>query len=98
MKKYFVAVTLATAVLFTACTPFKISLSDNSSHHLNRKNGKKGILPVGSIGFEIRNKSGMGLAAVPLMDNGKVYISSTDTKERFLLANACTAILLHQTM
>ncbi|MCW3110552.1 MAG: hypothetical protein JWQ09_5058 [Segetibacter sp.] len=62
------------------------------------KKGKKGVLPIGSVGFEIRNKAGVALAAVSLIDNGKVYISSTDAKERFLLANACTAILLHQTM
>ena len=60
------------------------------------KNGKKSILPFGSVGFEIRNKSGFAVAAVSLMDRGKVYISSTNAKERFLLANACSAILLHQ--
>jgi hypothetical protein len=60
------------------------------------KNGKKGILPIGSVGFEIRNKSGVGLAAVSMMDNGKVYLSGNDPHERFLLANACAALLLHQ--
>ena len=62
------------------------------------KNGKKGILPFGSVGFEIRNKAGVALAAVSLIDNGAVYISSTEPKERFLLANACSALLLHQTL
>lgn len=60
--------------------------------------GKKSPLPFGSAGFEVRNKAGIALAAVSLIDNGKVYLGSTDPKERFLLANACTALLLHQTM
>jgi hypothetical protein len=59
-------------------------------------NGKKRMMLFGSAGFEIRNKDGVGLAGVSLVDNGKVYLSATDAKERFLLANACSALLLHQ--
>ncbi|HEX8461351.1 MAG TPA: hypothetical protein VF623_07970 [Segetibacter sp.] len=62
------------------------------------KNGKKGVLPFGSVGFEVRSKSGIGVAAVSLMDNGKVYIAGDDSYENFLLANACAALLLHQTL
>jgi hypothetical protein len=62
------------------------------------KNGKKSSLPIGSVGFEIRNMKGVAVAAVSLIDNGTVYIGSTEVKERFLLANACSAILLHQTL
>ena len=62
------------------------------------KNGKKGVLPVGSVGFEIRNRAGAALAAVSLIDNGKVYLSDVDPKEKFLLANACAALLLHETI
>ncbi|GEO09605.1 hypothetical protein [Segetibacter aerophilus] len=62
------------------------------------KNGKKGSIPIGSVGYEIRSKGGVALAAVSLMDQGKVYIGATDPKERFLLANACSALLLHEVM
>jgi hypothetical protein len=62
------------------------------------QNGKTKALPFSSVGMEIRNKAGIALAAVSLLDNGKVYISSTEAKERFLLANACAAILLHQSL
>jgi hypothetical protein len=62
------------------------------------QNGKAKALPFSSVGMEIRNKAGIALAAVSLLDNGKVYISSTEAKERFLLANACAAILLHQSL
>jgi hypothetical protein len=62
------------------------------------KNGKKSKLPFGGIGFEIKDKSGVSKAAVSLIDNGKVYISGNDTYEKFLLANACAAILLHQAL
>lgn len=62
------------------------------------KNGKKSFLPIGSVGFEISNKAGVALAAVSMIDNGKVYIAATNANERFLLANACAAMLLHQVM
>lgn len=62
------------------------------------KNGKRSSLPFGSMGFEIKNKAGNALAAISMVDNGKVYLASTNSKERFLLANACAALLLHETI
>jgi hypothetical protein len=61
-------------------------------------NGKKSALLMGSIGFEFKNKDGVAVAAVSLLNNGAVYLSSNDPKERFLLANACSALLLHQSI
>jgi hypothetical protein len=61
-------------------------------------NGKKRAIPMGSAGFEIKSKSGVSVAAVSLIDAGKVYISSTEPKEKLLLANACAALLLHQSL
>jgi hypothetical protein len=58
------------------------------------KDGKKSMLPFGAVGFEIRNKEGKSLAAISMMDNGLVYLANIDPKEKFLLANACAALLL----
>ena len=58
--------------------------------------GKTGNMFAGSIGFEFRNKYGKTVAAVSLMDKGMVYLGKTTPEERFLLANACTAILLQE--
>lgn len=60
------------------------------------KNGKSGNILAGSVGFEFRNPQGRAVAAVSLMDNGMVFLGKTDPEERFLLANACTALLLQQ--
>jgi hypothetical protein len=62
---------------------------------LDRK-GKQGTMPFGAIGFEFRNAAGKTLAAVSMMDKGMIYLAKTNPAERFLLANACTAILLQQ--
>jgi len=58
--------------------------------------GKTGNTFAGSIGFEFRNKYGKTVAAVSLMDKGMVYLGKTTAEERFLLANACTALLLQE--
>ncbi len=60
------------------------------------KNGKTGNTLAGTIGFEFRNKEGKTVAAVSLIDKGMVYLGKTTPEERFLLANACTAILLQE--
>ena len=39
---------------------------------------------------------GVTVAAVSLVDNGMVFIGHTDAAERFLLANACAALLLQE--
>ena len=59
-------------------------------------NGKSGDTFMGAIGFEFRNKEGKTVAAVSLMNKGMVYLGRTTAEERFLLANACTALLLQE--
>jgi hypothetical protein len=58
------------------------------------KNGKSGNILAGSVGFEFRTPSGKAVAAVSLIDNGMVFLGKISDEERFLLANACTALLL----
>ena len=58
--------------------------------------GKTGTTLMGAIGFEFRNKEGITVAAVSLMDKGMVYLGKTTPEERFLLANACAALLLQE--
>jgi hypothetical protein len=58
------------------------------------KKGKVRDIPFGEVGFEIRNKEGQTIAATSLMDNGEVYMGETDSKEQFLMANVCAALLL----
>ncbi len=65
-------------------------------YKLNDKNGKTRTMPIGSVGFEIRTKSGKPLAAVSLIDNGVVYMNEASGEEKFLMANICTALLLQQ--
>jgi hypothetical protein len=57
-------------------------------------NGKPGNILVGSIGFEFRDPQGRAVAAVSFIDRGMVFLGKSDAEERFLLANACTALLL----
>jgi hypothetical protein len=58
--------------------------------------GKTGNTLMGAIGFEFRNKDGKTVAAVSLIDKGMIYLGKTTAEERFLLANACTALLLQE--
>lgn len=58
--------------------------------------GKTGNTLLGSVGFELRNPAGRTVAAVSLIDGGMVFLGKTTSDERFLLANACAAILLQQ--
>lgn len=60
---------------------------------------KKGPLEVwmeSSLGFEIFNSSNESVAAISLVDEGKVYLNTKDPKERFILANLSAALLLQQ--
>lgn len=63
---------------------------------IEKKNGKVMNTLAGTIGFEFKNSKGVAVAAVSLIDNGMVFIGHSDAKERFLLANACAALLLQQ--
>ena len=58
------------------------------------KNGKSGNILAGAIGFEFRTPGGKAVAAVSLFDKGMVFLGKISEEERFLLANACTALLL----
>lgn len=58
------------------------------------KNGKSGNTLFGAVGFEFRNSGGQAVAAVSLMEKGMVFLAKTNAEERFLLANACAALLL----
>jgi len=59
-------------------------------------NGKSGNTLLGSIGFEFKDAKGNAVAAVSTLDNGMVFLGKTTTEERFLLANACAALLLQE--
>ena len=58
------------------------------------KNGKPANMPFGAIGFEFRNKYNEPVAAVSLIDKGVVYFQNVSPEEKFLLANACAALLM----
>lgn len=60
------------------------------------KKGKVGNMPFGSIGFEFRNAAGKTVAAVSMLEKGMVYLGKTSPEERFILANASTALLLQE--
>ncbi|KAA9331750.1 hypothetical protein [Adhaeribacter soli] len=63
---------------------------------VNKVQGKNGpvAFPIGSVGYEIRNKQNEPVAAVSLIDRGTVYLKEVPPAEKFLLANACAALLL----
>jgi hypothetical protein len=63
-----------------------------------RKNGKITNTLAGALGFEFRNAKGVAVAAVSLVDNGMVFMGRADAAERFLLANACAALLLQESI
>ncbi len=63
---------------------------------IQKKNGKIMNTLAGTVGFEFRNRKGETVAAVSLIDNGMVFLAQVDDAERFLLANACAALLLQE--
>jgi len=62
------------------------------------KDGKPQAILFGSVGFEIRNKEGKSVAAVSKIDKGVVYMQNIAAEEKFLLANACAALLLQESI
>lgn len=60
------------------------------------KKGKTGIMPFGSAGFEIRNQNGKAIAAVSMIDNGIVYLTSLSPEEKILMSGVCAALLLQE--
>ncbi|MFC5270849.1 hypothetical protein [Adhaeribacter terreus] len=63
---------------------------------INKLQGKNGpvALPFGAVGFEFRNMQGQPVAAISTINKGMVYMSEVPPAEKFLLANACAALLL----
>lgn len=62
-------------------------------YKMDTPKGDRNIL-AGTIGFEFQDRWGKPVAAVSLLDNGVVILGKVSEEERFLLANACTALLL----
>jgi len=62
------------------------------------QNGKTGNILAGSIGFEFRDPTGKAVAAVSFLNNGAVFLGKISDDKRFLLANACAALLLQDTI
>jgi hypothetical protein len=61
---------------------------------IEKKNGETANMPMGCAGFEIVDKDSNVMAAVSLIDNGKVYLGPGTEAQKFLFANACAALLL----
>ncbi len=64
--------------------------------HMEGKDGKPAKILMGLIGFEFRDKNDKPMAAVSLIDKGVVYLTKIREEERFLLANACAALLMRE--
>ncbi len=60
------------------------------------KDGKPQAILFGAVGFEFRNKEGKPVAAVSKIDRGLVYLQNVSAEEKFLLANACAALVMQE--
>ncbi len=60
------------------------------------KKGRVGTMPFGSAGFELRNRDGVAIAAVSMIDKGVVYLKKVSPEERILLSGVCAALLLQE--
>jgi hypothetical protein len=60
------------------------------------KKGRVGTMPFGSAGFEIRNREGIAIAAVSMIDKGVVYLTKVSPEERILISGVCAALLLQE--
>lgn len=63
-------------------------------YKMEGKNGKAANILAGTVGFEFRDKSGNPVAAVSLINKGTVYLQPLPAEQKFLLANACAALLM----
>jgi hypothetical protein len=58
-------------------------------------NGQLVTMPFGSVGYEIKNKAGIAVAAISEASKPYIYFNSnTKEEDKFLLANVCLAIFL----
>jgi hypothetical protein len=64
---------------------------------IENSKGKIMNMPLGAYGFAFLTKEGQPLAAVSLLDRGAVYFAKDILpEEKFILANAATALLMQQ--
>ena len=61
---------------------------------IQKVKGKDRDVRIGTIGFEIKNNGGLAVAAVSQIGKPTVYLNTENSSEKFLLANACTALLV----
>jgi len=60
------------------------------------KNGEAASIFMGSVGFEFRDKNNKPVAAISTIDKGMVYFSDISAEEKFILSNACAALLMRE--
>ncbi len=60
------------------------------------KQGKPANILFGSVGFEIRDKNDVAVAAVSTLDKGVIYLKDLSAEQKFLMANVCAAILMQE--
>jgi len=61
------------------------------------KNGQPVMLPFGSIGYEIKDKNGIAVAAISRAGTPYIYFNhNTKEEDKFLLANVSLAIFLEE--
>jgi len=65
-------------------------------YKMEGKDGRAANTLFGMVGFEFRDKAGNPAAAVSLLNKGVVYMMPLAADQKFLLANACAALLMQQ--
>lgn len=65
-------------------------------YKMEGRDGRAANILFGMVGFEFRNPEGKPVAAVSLLNKGVVYLQPLEEEKRFLLANACAALLMQE--
>ncbi|MBK8494393.1 MAG: hypothetical protein WAR78_11805 [Ferruginibacter sp.] len=65
-------------------------------YKMEGKDGKASNILMGMVGFEFRDKAGHPVAAVSLLNKGTVYLQPLPAERKFILANACAALLMQE--
>jgi hypothetical protein len=65
-------------------------------YKMENKDGNPVNILFGSVGYEFRDKTGKPVAAVSLLNKGVIYLQPLPSAEKFLLANACAALLMQE--
>ena len=63
-------------------------------YKMEGKDGKAANILFGMVGFEFRDKNDVPVAAVSLLNRGTVYLQPLPSSQKFLLANACAALMM----